>query len=118
MANFTSFKPVIGATWYTEYYNYVNAVEGYATQIDDVNSAYNGMNLVASLTALSTSMYTQMQEYVQSVALTGAVPSEIGTANQVIALNSSGDGFEGISDTELFNLVKEQVKKTILVYGD
>ena len=118
MANFTSFKPTIGATWYTEYYAYVNAVEGYATQIDNANSAYGGMSLVASLTTLNANMYTQMQEYVQSVALTGVDPAEIGTANQVVTINSSGQGFDGIGDTELFNIVKEQVKKAILIYGD
>lgn len=49
MANFASYKPAVGATWYNEYYGYVTAVEGYATQIDNANALHSTANLAATL---------------------------------------------------------------------
>lgn len=118
MADFSNYKPTIGATWYTEYYAYVDAVEGYATQIDNVNSAYGVASLNASLSELSTNLNTQMEAYVQSVAMTGVDPSEIGDANQVVAINATGNGFEGVSNSVLFNRLKDDIKKAILIYGE
>ena len=118
MANFASYKPNIGATWHTQYYAYVDAVEAYATQIDTVNTAYGQTNLSASLTQLGTNLNTQMEEYVQSVALTGVDPTEIGSANQVVAINATGNGFEGVSNSVLFNGLKDDIKKAILIYGE
>ncbi len=118
MANFASYKPNIGATWHTQYYAYVDAVEAYATQIDTVNTAYGQTNLSASLTQLGTNLNTQMEEYVQSVALTGVDPTEIGSANQVVAINATGNGFAGVSNSDMFDRLKSDIKKAILIYGD
>ena len=60
MANFASYKPAVGATWYTEYYNYVTAVEGYATQIDNANATHGQANLAASLNWLETHLEGQI----------------------------------------------------------
>ncbi len=54
MANFASYKPAVGATWYSEYYNYVTVVEGYATQIDDANALHSTANLAATLGWIET----------------------------------------------------------------
>lgn len=118
MADFSSYKPSIGATWYAEYYAYVDAAEAYATQIDTVNTAYEQANLNASLTQLGTNLNTQMEEYVQSVALTGVDPTEIGSANQVVAINATGNGFAGVSNSVMFDRLKSDIKKAILIYGD
>ena len=72
----------------------------------------------AQLTQLGTNLNTQMEAYVQSVALTGADPTLIGSANQVVAINATGNGFAGVSNSELFDRLKSDIKKAILIYGD
>lgn len=65
MANFASYKPAVGATWYTEYYNYVTAVEGYATQIDNANALHSTANLAATLGWIETH-YTNADSSLQT----------------------------------------------------
>lgn len=43
----------------------------------------------------------QMQSYVQSVAMTGVDPSEIGTENQIVTISPGGNGFLGRNFPEI-----------------
>lgn len=65
MANFASYKPAVGATWYNEYYGYVTAVEGYATQIDNANALHSQSNLASTLGWIETH-YTNADSGLQS----------------------------------------------------
>ncbi len=58
-----------------------------------------------------------MHQYVQSVAMTGVDPSEIGSANDLVTINSGVNGFVGINkntflDTATYLSVVEQSEIT------
>ncbi len=124
MADFTYARsPTLGGQWSGQYYFLVDQTEAYAQQIDDANTASGESTLANTLSTLANtfSLYpttSAMQQYVQGVAFAGVSPSEIGENGEVIAINSLGTGFEGVTNELLYQRIETAVKKAILIFGD
>jgi hypothetical protein len=77
--------------WYQNYVDIVNEINNHTTELTQARAGE--LSLDARLDGIPT--VTQMQEYVQSVAMTGVDPSEIGTPDQIVTINATMNGFVG-----------------------
>ena len=117
MADFTYARsPTLGGQWWGQYYFLVDQTEAYAQQIDDANTASGESTLANTFSLYPTT--SAMQQYVQGVAFAGVSPSEIGENGEVIAINSLGTSFEGVTNELLYQRIETAVKKAILIFGD
>jgi hypothetical protein len=79
----------------------VNELNNNTGQITGVLSNY-GTGTILDTFALFPTIET-MHQYVQSVAMTGVDPTQIGSANDLVVINNTGDGFLGISQNTFLN---------------
>ena len=93
------------------YLGIINQLNNTIGQITGALNEYGQSSLVEVFILFST--IEGMHQYVQSVAMTGVDPAEIGSANDIVTINSGANGFIGINqnaflDTSTYSSIVEQ----------